>query len=431
MMIIGLIVAFLYVILSKLKSPIFQIESAEISRIIIKPLNKSVKYKVFYSGVGLRDPINPKCLVQFEYVNESKDADILIFTTLGNTNYQEDNFSEKMGIRNDQILVFQAMECNSYYGYHQYLHKFNYTMDYRLTSDIPIPYSETFSFNESLPLENKTGFIAAFISNCDDNNNRMKYVEEMGKYVKIDSYGFCQHNTEIPEHYRSPMLHVEKMNVLRDYKFTIAFENSDDEDYVTEKLYHPLSVGSVPIYRGCKNVIDMAPPNSVIDANKFESAEALSKYLIYLDKNKTAYNKYLEWRVKGDFGNLKKVRLFRNSAEYGICALVERLENLWINPYLTDWTRDTNYSKLACQTCLKNFNVKRRRIPIETNDSFVLPEYQEIQNEIVYSWNYNEAVKDTSHSFNETLDNQYLNVFPNIILNINFDETFWWLVPYI
>jgi len=34
------------------------------------------------------------------------------------------------------------------------------------------------------------------------------------------------------------------------YKFTIAFENAICDDYITEKLWRPLIVGSVPIYYG-------------------------------------------------------------------------------------------------------------------------------------------------------------------------------------
>lgn len=34
------------------------------------------------------------------------------------------------------------------------------------------------------------------------------------------------------------------------YKFTLSFENAVCDDYITEKLWRPLIVGSVPIYYG-------------------------------------------------------------------------------------------------------------------------------------------------------------------------------------
>lgn len=41
-------------------------------------------------------------------------------------------------------------------------------------------------------------------------------------------------------------LGASKRDVMRKYKFHLAFENSDTKDYVTEKMYHALQVGTVP-----------------------------------------------------------------------------------------------------------------------------------------------------------------------------------------
>lgn len=42
----------------------------------------------------------------------------------------------------------------------------------------------------------------------------------------------------------------EFLSFVAKYKFTIAFENAICDDYITEKLWRPLIVGSVPIYYG-------------------------------------------------------------------------------------------------------------------------------------------------------------------------------------
>jgi hypothetical protein len=34
------------------------------------------------------------------------------------------------------------------------------------------------------------------------------------------------------------------------YTFTLTFENTDYPGYVTEKLFHALSAGSIPLYWG-------------------------------------------------------------------------------------------------------------------------------------------------------------------------------------
>lgn len=40
------------------------------------------------------------------------------------------------------------------------------------------------------------------------------------------------------------------LRLMAKYKFTLAFENALGEDYITEKFWRPLKLGSVPVYLG-------------------------------------------------------------------------------------------------------------------------------------------------------------------------------------
>ena len=46
------------------------------------------------------------------------------------------------------------------------------------------------------------------------------------------------------------MSNEDFFQLMAKYKFTIAFENAIGDDYITEKLWRPLILGSVPIYMG-------------------------------------------------------------------------------------------------------------------------------------------------------------------------------------
>lgn len=56
------------------------------------------------------------------------------------------------------------------------------------------------------------------------------------------------------EDYLSTLDADEFYKFIARYKFVIAYENAICNDYITEKLWRPLSLGIVPIYFGAPNV---------------------------------------------------------------------------------------------------------------------------------------------------------------------------------
>lgn len=60
----------------------------------------------------------------------------------------------------------------------------------------------------------------------------------------------------------------------------IAFENAISKDYVTEKFFNPLVIGSVPVYLGAPNIEDFIPgKNSFVDVRNFDSPKDLADFL--------------------------------------------------------------------------------------------------------------------------------------------------------
>ena len=98
--------------------------------------------------------------------------------------------------------------------------------------------------------------VAYVQSGCSTPSGRDDWVEELMKHVKVDSYGECLHNKDLPGHLRGSEKWKEKeyLSLLAKYKFIIAVENAVCDDYVTEKLWRTLQVGAVPIYLGAPNI---------------------------------------------------------------------------------------------------------------------------------------------------------------------------------
>eukprot|EP00897_Mesotaenium_endlicherianum_P001770 jgi/Mesen1/1620/ME000135S00615 len=100
-----------------------------------------------------------------------------------------------------------------------------------------------------------------------------------------------------------------QLAVVKRYKFSLAFENSCEEDYVTEKFWGSLVVGAVPIVVGAPNIADFAPsPNSYLHIK-----------MVALSKDKEAYEKMLEWKTAGPSDQFKA--LMDMSAVHSSCRL--------------------------------------------------------------------------------------------------------------
>lgn len=164
----------------------------------------------------------------------------------------------------------------------------------QLTSTIPIQYMDWNAFRFWDYVKTKTKNAAAFISNCSF-KKRNALVTDLQKYgVDVQSYGGCMNNAREPGGGR------QKTKLLRSYRFSLAFENSETPDYITEKFFDALMAGAVPVYLGANNVRLFAPSDhSFIDVNDFESTKALAEHLLYLEKNDTAYREYLQWKIDG------------------------------------------------------------------------------------------------------------------------------------
>jgi len=321
----------------------------------------NVEFRLYHKGSNYRDKDDPKgimCPVKWKWVKSKEKSDIIAMNVLDNLadikrieNYDYDKSRQK--------LILMSMESVSNYKVMDTKRKFfDYTIDYRLDSDVPIPYTYGF-FNftkPALPTKEKgkkgRGLAAVFISNCNALNGRLKVLDALKDLIKVDSYGQCYHNKEVYEEDEDPnSAWNTKMNTISKYKFTFAFENSNDRDYVTEKFFQPLEAGSVPVFYGTSNIADFAPEHSYINVNDFESPQELAEYLKFLDQNDDAYEEYLAWKKKGDIGeNLSRLVEIRKLNS--ICQLLQSIKGQWKNPYLTEWDRkDVPKDERACRLC--------------------------------------------------------------------------------
>lgn len=85
--------------------------------------------------------------------------------------------------------------------------------------------------------------------------------------------------------------------VATQHLFFYAAESSENPYYITEKVFHGLLAGSVPVDLGDSlHLKQIAPPHSIIYADDFETVEALATHLMKDAKDQALYESYLQWR---------------------------------------------------------------------------------------------------------------------------------------
>jgi len=183
----------------------------------------------------------------------------------------------------------------------------NWTATYRRDSTIVTPYAKWRYYDAMVTQKpqkknyaaKKTKLVAWFVSNCHAKNMRLEFARELSTYIQVDIYGKCGD------------LHCMRNNnnnctdlLKNQYKFYLAFENSNCKDYITEKFFETaLKHQILPIVMGAsiEEYKAVAPHHSFIHVDSFHNVQDLAKHLHLLDQNDELYNEYFHWRGTGEF----------------------------------------------------------------------------------------------------------------------------------
>lgn len=153
-----------------------------------------------------------------------------------------------------------------------------------------------------------------FIYSNDKDGNavklRTKFAKLLMEYKRVDCPGRVLNNMTSDLLARENKDWVRsKVEFLKDYKFTISFENSKYDGYTTEKMLNPLSAKSIPIYWGNPGVEEDFNPEAFVNANGYEDKlEDLVKKIIELDNDDAAYLKMIHANPMKENYNQKKER---------------------------------------------------------------------------------------------------------------------------
>ena len=122
---------------------------------------------------------------------------------------------------------------------------------------------------------------AVVVSNPDAAGIRDNIIDELAKVMDVASGGRYKNNVGGPV--------KDKLGFLENYRLSLAFENSDNNGYTTEKILEAFAAGTIPIYWGSKDIKKEFNPEAFIDVNDFDSVESAVKYIKSVAEDDNAY----------------------------------------------------------------------------------------------------------------------------------------------
>lgn len=128
---------------------------------------------------------------------------------------------------------------------------------------------------------------------------RSNMVQQLNAIDTVDCAGKLLHNTDELK----TKFDDNKAEFLKQYKFYICPENASVEGYVTEKLFHCIGSGCIPIYWGSNNnpEPDVLNHGSILFWNPDSDNSALLQKIANLQRNPQQYKDFFEQpRLKDD-----------------------------------------------------------------------------------------------------------------------------------
>lgn len=143
---------------------------------------------------------------------------------------------------------------------------------------------------------------------------RTELFEQLNKYKRVDSGGRYLNNLGY--------FVGDKLSFMRDYKFTIACENSTQKGYITEKIVEAWASGTIPIYWGGVDIADEFNEKAFINCMNCRNIEEVVEKVKEIDQSEELYFEMLREPILSSSSNAVKflddtplIDFFRNIFE--------------------------------------------------------------------------------------------------------------------
>ena len=236
---------------------------------------KRIHFRDFWSNFQKKNNYFTILLKKYGYKFEIVDSEpnIIIFSVFGNY-----RFNLRKNIKN----CFYTGENR------QIVKNANLNLTFENTSEynnIRLPLWILYDYNKKMKLEKKESDDFCCFVYSNNVKYRNEFCIELSNYKKVDCGGSCLNNVGGKV--------KNKIEFQKKYKFCIAYENSKQPGYVTEKILDSYKSNCIPIYYGSETIKDDFNPETFINANDFDNNNDLIDYIKKVDRDESLYNSYM------------------------------------------------------------------------------------------------------------------------------------------
>lgn len=144
-------------------------------------------------------------------------------------------------------------------------------------------------------------FCSMVVSNPNADPSRELFFFLLSQYKRVDSGGRYLNNIDCLNGVPS------KYEFQKNYKFSIAFENSSHPGYCTEKIVQSFAAKTIPIYWGDPTVAEQFNEKAFVNCHKYKNWDEVVEVVKQIDQNDRQYLDMLQQQAT-DNSNIYSLR---------------------------------------------------------------------------------------------------------------------------
>lgn len=174
--------------------------------------------------------------------------------------------------------------------------------------------------NYSADILKKKKYFASFIASHDSENNiRGNFFKALNDRKRVESVGSYLNNQKDGK--SVDWLDGSKQRFLRKCKFSLCFESTKHEGFITEKIVEAFYSDTIPIYYGSSNIKEIFNPRSFIDINDYDNFGDAIDRILEIENDDT---QYMEMLCQPIFNNPKYPEEKYDELERFLCHIFDQ-----------------------------------------------------------------------------------------------------------